>query len=78
MSSARQPAPTGAPSIIPNARALDDRLGELMRRHHHGLIRPLWADAPEIVKQYWRDRAPAFQTLLASVGLKVVIDEEGR
>jgi hypothetical protein len=73
MSSAIKPAQICAPP-----RPLDDRIGEMLRRNHHGLIRPLWADAPEIVKQYWRDRAPAFQTLLAACGLKVVIDEGKR
>ncbi len=57
-------------------RPLEDRIGELLRRQEHGLIRPLWDDAPDIVKRYWRDRAPAFQTLLASCGLKVVIDRD--
>lgn len=79
MATITKPAQICAPSPRPNVRPLDDRIGEMLRRNHHGLVRPLWADAPENVRQYWRDRAPAYHTLLASCGLKVVaVDEEGR
>lgn len=69
-------APIGAPSPT---RSLEDRIGEMLRRNHHGLVRPLWADAPDCIKQYWRDRAPAYHTLLSACGLKIVaVDGEGR
>jgi hypothetical protein len=36
-------------------RPIDDLLGEALRRHRHGGIRPLWADMPEgDQKRAWR------------------------
>jgi hypothetical protein len=41
-------------------RSIDDLLGEALRRHRHGLIRPLWADMQEgPEKQAWRDEGRA-------------------
>jgi hypothetical protein len=37
-------------------RPIDDLLGEALRRHRHGLMRPLWRDMPENNKVYWRQR----------------------
>jgi hypothetical protein len=36
-------------------RSIDDLLGEALRRHRHGQIRPLWRDMPEgDQKKAWR------------------------
>jgi hypothetical protein len=36
-------------------RSIDDLLGEALRRHRHGDMRPLWADMPEgEIKRAWR------------------------
>lgn len=36
-------------------RSIEDLLGEALRRHRHGLMRPLWADMPDgELKQRWR------------------------
>lgn len=61
-----EPAPIGAPT-----RDLTDRLAEFIRRFHHGLMRPLWADLPENERAYYRDQVPFVLDLLLSVGVKV-------
>jgi hypothetical protein len=49
----RPPAPRSQVASLDCS--IDDLLGEALRRHRHGLIRPLWADMPEgEEKQRWR------------------------
>jgi hypothetical protein len=41
-------------------RSIEDLMGEALRRHRLGLIRPLWADMPEgDIKRGWRKRGMA-------------------
>jgi len=41
--------------MVSEDRSIGDLLGEALRRHRHGLIRPLWADMPKSEqKAAWR------------------------
>lgn len=47
---------------------LDD-LGDVLLRHHHGLMRPLWADRTPEQKSIWITRARHFVGLARAMGL---------
>ena len=49
---------------------LDD-LARVIRRHFSGLIRPLWADLPEAVRQERRDAAAEFTRFLEANGFTI-------
>ena len=56
-------------------RSIEDRMGEALRICRYGLIRPLWADAPEDVKRVWRDASALLHRAMNHHGLKVVVEE---
>ena len=56
-------------------RSIEDRMGEALRVYRQGAIRPLWADAPEKLKEQWRGRACDLQLFMKRRGLKVVVEE---
>ena len=57
-------------------RALNDRVAEAMRRERLGLIRPLWADWPELEKADWLNRADHLLRLLNELGVSVAAKRE--
>jgi hypothetical protein len=52
-------------------RPLRDYLGEAIRRMRYGLVRPLWADARDDVKDNWRQDADAMIRVLRDEGLSI-------
>ena len=51
---------------------IDDRMGEALRRHQHGLIRPLWEDLAEgELKQAWRRRGQDMREVIERCGLTI-------
>jgi hypothetical protein len=57
-------------------RDLRDRLGEALRRHRHGLIRPLWADMNEPDREAYRRAADMFVRTANGVGIVITTSEE--
>lgn len=53
-------------------RSIPDRLGEALRVHRYGLIRPLWPDLDDANKEAWRAVAGRFIGIMRRRGLKVV------
>lgn len=54
---------------------LRDRLGEIMRRDAYGLVRPLWADLPEPLRERWRERADRLIERCRARGIIITIEE---
>lgn len=50
-------------------RPIDDLIGEALRRHRHGDLRPLWRDMPEgdNIKELWRGTARNLLTMFDKV-----------
>lgn len=53
-------------------RPMRDRMGEVLRRYAHGLIRPLWRDMREEERESWRRSADLFMAALAVLHIKVI------
>jgi len=51
--------------------ALLDGVGELLRRHRHGLMRPLWQELKDHEKEPWRAMARQFLQLATSLDLSI-------
>ncbi len=50
-------------------RPLRDAIAEAMRRERLGLIRPLWTDADDVLKEPWRLRADVVIRILGEIGV---------
>lgn len=58
------------------ARPLNDRVAEAMRRERLGLIRPLWADFPDDSKIDWLNRADHLIRVLRELDVFVALEQE--
>ena len=65
---AHKPAQICAPT-----REVRDLVGEALRRERFGLIRPLWADADDELRNRWRQRADDFLRVLESLCAKIEV-----
>jgi hypothetical protein len=64
----RHRSPIGAPD-----RDVRDRLGEALRRHLHGLMRPLWSDMNDVDRELWHVTAESFVEIAESCGPKIEV-----
>lgn len=52
---------------------ITDRFAEALRIHDNGMIRPLWADAPEHLKAFWLHKAAQMRRTMERRGIGISI-----